>query len=149
MFLRGNEILAVLGGATIICFLIGGIFVFVIRPQADISIESDDTTIKVSHQGGDALPWNELRVSVTMGRGSPTAFVDPASDNHPLGPDDNSLIDQDGDNIFSAGDVVSIQYTSSDNHFRLIESEYYHVVIKHWPTNTVIKYRDVLIEREI
>lgn len=148
MFLEGNKSLIVLVSTALIVLVIGGIFVFVVRPEADLTAEASDTSIVLSHDGGEKLLWRELRISVTKGKNSSPVFVDPVSSEPPyLSPENKPLASQDQDNKFVRGDSVVIA-NESENGSTLEDGTYYRVVVKHSPTNSKLADQDIRIKEK-
>jgi hypothetical protein len=123
-------------------FVILSIFVFITTPRAELRVRVEDTMLILFHEGGSDLLWSELRVSVTKGRNSKPFFVDPTSPDYHLGPH-GSLSAEDGDDRFVVGESVRITYSSDGS--ELEDGNWYRIIVKHKPTNTVIVDRQIEI----
>lgn len=147
MFLKGNKALILIVGLIIGLVIVGGIFIFITRPQTDIKFSSKGQKIIMTHDGGDNIKWKDLRISVT--RETPLSFVNPtSSENVSLGPDKQPISTQYTNDEFKWGQGVTIAYDSK-NEEQLEIGKYYRVVLKYKSTtDTVITDQNVYVEPE-
>ncbi len=101
----------------------------------------------MTHDGGDAVKWKDLRISVT--RETPLSFVNPtSSENVSLGPDKQPLSSQSENDEFEWGEGVTIAYNSKNGE-QLKIGKYYRIVLKYKSTtDTVITDQNIYVEPE-
>lgn len=133
-----SKAIAILVAAILVMVTITGIFVFFVRPIASLSMKGREGFIELSHKGGDSLTWKDLRISVTKGKNSSPVFVNPTSPGNPLG------LNLHGD--FRADETINIENSTAGS--GLIGGEWYHVIVKHRPTNVSIIDGNVEVIRE-
>ncbi|WP_396266414.1 type IV pilin [Halanaeroarchaeum sp. HSR-CO] len=111
-------------------------------PQAQLTLSADQSNISVEHKGGDAIPAEEISITVSSSSNSSVAEFDPNSDaTQELTVGDTGTLDIESMGLYWPDQENNVAYTNGNT--TLESGTAYTVQIVHEPSDQLIMDRTV------